>query len=135
MKTKVLFTLILSLVMFISCKSGKKDAAVEAIKQELTEQTESVPTIEEVLQYRDDMKEYERKVKVFYSMPAVVLIDILRTHGTSLQISEIVDIYESNPDTYNLVKSGARSQQYLDSLLDKADSIIAPIDSVIKFWR
>ena len=50
------------------------------------------------------------------TMPDVILIDILLQHGTSLSNSNIVTIYESNKERYNNVMSGARVQQYKDSL-------------------
>ena len=78
--------------------------------------TEAVPTIQEVLQFREDTKRYMHIDSVFLTMPDVVLIDILRQHGTSLSNSDIVTIYESNRSTYNKVMSGARSQHYKDSL-------------------
>lgn len=81
-----------------------------------TAYTEVVPTIQEVLQFREDTKRYMHIDSVFLTMPDVVLIDILRQHGTSLSNSDIVTIYESNRSTYNKVMSGARSQHYKDSL-------------------
>lgn len=81
-----------------------------------TAYTEVVPTIQEVLQFREDTKHYMHIDSVFLTMPDVVLIDILRQHGTSLSNSDIVTIYESNRSTYNKVMSGARSQHYKDSL-------------------
>ena len=77
---------------------------------------EDVPTIQEILQFREDIKHYNHVDSVFLTMPDVVLIDILRQHGTSLSNSDIVTIYESNRSTYNKVMSGARSQHYKDSL-------------------
>lgn len=81
-----------------------------------TAYTETVPTIQEILQFREDTRYYMHVDSVFLTMPDVVLIDILRQHGTSLSNSDIVTIYESNRDTYNKVMSGARSQHYKDSL-------------------
>lgn len=81
-----------------------------------TAYTETVPTIQEILQFREDAKYYMHVDSVFLTMPDVVLIDILRQHGTSLSNSDIVTIYESNRSTYNKVMSGARSQHYKDSL-------------------
>lgn len=81
-----------------------------------TAYTETVPTIQEILQFREDTRYYMHVDSVFLTMPDVVLIDILRQHGTSLSNSDIVTIYESNRSTYNKVMSGARSQHYKDSL-------------------
>lgn len=77
---------------------------------------EEVPTIEDVLELRKDIKEYKRIDSVFLAMPEIVLIDILMNHGTELSTQEIVSIYESNPKTYNAVMSGARSQKFKEQI-------------------
>lgn len=79
------------------------------------------PTIQDVLEFRDYARECNRVDSIFLTMPDVVLIDILRNHGTGLSNSEIVYIYENNPDTYNAVQSGARSQKYKEQI--KPDSL------------
>lgn len=75
-----------------------------------------VPTIQETLQMREQMKWNQHVDSVFLTMPEVVLTDILINHGTSMSIEDIVTIYESNKNCYNSVLSGARSQQYIDSI-------------------
>lgn len=76
----------------------------------------TAPTIQEILEFRKYAKECKRIDSIFLTMPDVVLIDILRNHGTQLSNSEIVYIYEDNPETYNAVQSGARSQKYKDQI-------------------
>lgn len=95
-----------------------QDETVDSIQQELTDSVEITenPTVEEYLQYRSDMIEQDRQEKVFKTMPEVVLADILLQHGTALSIYDIVEIYEDYPETYNKVQSGARTQQFLDSI-------------------
>lgn len=95
-----------------------QDETVDSIQQELTDSVEITenPTVEEYLQYRSDMIEQDRQEKVFKTMPEVVLADILLQHGTALSIYDIVNIYENYPETYNKVQSGARTQQFLDSI-------------------
>lgn len=93
----------------------------ETVKQKQTVNvdtidTYAVPTIQEILDTRKHIKEYKRIDSVFLTMPDVILIDILLQHGTSLSNSDIVTIYESNRERYNNVMSGARVQQYKDSL-------------------
>lgn len=78
---------------------------------------EPVPTIQEILEFRSDMRECQRIDSVFLTMPDVILIDILVAHGTSLSNGDIVRIYESNKQTYKSVFNGAKAQQYKDSLL------------------
>ena len=119
----------------------KTDSTALEIQSELIEEAEN-PTIVEYLQFREDMIEQQRKEEVFKTMPTVVLIDILSQHGTALNVYDIVDIYENYPDTYNIIQSGARAQQFLDSLRQEEkknitpDSIPkkAPIDSVLSIW-
>lgn len=113
------------------------DESVEEIQQEIIE--DSVEIIEnlsivEYLQYREDMIEQQRRERVFITMPIVVIVDILRTHGTALSPWDIVEIYENYPETYNQIQSGARSQQYLDSIQGKNREpdplpLPAPVDS------
>lgn len=86
----------------------------EEVQEELTMIEEPVPTIQDILEMREQMSEDRRVDSAFLAMPEVVLIDILMQHGTSLSIKDIVYIYESNSSTYNSVLSGARAQKYLD---------------------
>lgn len=79
---------------------------------------EPVRTIQDVLQFRKDIREGERIDSIFMSIPDVVLIDILMNHGTSLSNGDIVHIYESNKSTYNTVLRGTEVQKfYEDSVL------------------
>lgn len=113
------------------------DTSAEQIQQEIIEDSVEIienPTIVEYLQYREDMIEQYRRERVFMTMPVVVIVDILRTHGTALSPWDIVEIYENYPETYNQIQSGARSQQYLDSLQGKNREpdplpLPAPVDS------
>ena len=113
------------------------DKSVEEIQQEIIEDSVEIienPSIVEYLQYREDMIEQQRREKVFITMPIVVIVDILRTHGTALSPWDIVEIYENYPETYNQIQSGARSQQYLDSIQGKNREpdplpLPAPVDS------
>lgn len=114
------------------------DSTALEIQQELVEEAEN-PSIEEYLQYKYDLIEQQRKEKAFTKMPDVIIVDILREHGTAISPWDIVDIYESCPETYNSVTSGARSQQYLDSIFGnnkEPDTLPtqAPIDSIINTW-
>ena len=86
-------------------------ADISADKEEVKEYS-----IAEILQWRENTKELQRIDSVYLNMPDVILIDILLQHGTSLSYADIVYIYESNPETYNLIQSGARAQRYKDSI-------------------
>lgn len=101
----------------------KKDAVMSFLGFETPEQVqeetsfeEPVPTIQDFIVMREEMKETRRIDEVFLTIPEVVLIDILMQHGTCLSIKDVVYIYESNNTIYNKVLSGARAQQYRDSL-------------------
>ena len=123
---------------FRPVEEQKVDSAAIAIQHELIEEAEN-PSIEEYLQYKYDLIEQQRKEKAFIKMPDVIIVDILREHGTAISPLDIVDIYESYPKIYNSVTSGARSQQYLDSIFGnnkEPDTLPtqAPIDSVINTW-
>lgn len=85
-----------------------------------TEVVEPVLTIQEVLNFREDVKEGMRIDSIFLAMPDAILIDILMTHGTSLSNRDIVTIYESNKSHFKDILKGAVIQR----------DIITPIDSV-----
>lgn len=103
----------------------------QEVVQDTVSYEEPVLTIQEYVKLREQMREDRRIDSVFLTMPDVILIDILRQHGTDLSISDVVYIYESNKTIYNTVLSGARSQQYLEDSIQKArivkDSVIAII--------
>ena len=113
--------------------NSQVDSTALEIQHELVEQTEN-PTIVEYLQFREDIREQRRIENVFLDMPTVVIIDILTQHGTGLSVKDIVQIYESYPETYNTIQSGARAQRYMDSIDNKKAENI-PIDSVIDSWN
>ena len=117
-----------------------QDSVALEIQGELIEQAEN-PSIVDYLQFREDLREQKRVEDVFLQMPTVVIIDILREHGTALSAEDIVQIYENYPEIYNIVQSGARSQQYMDSIItdkhNEPDELPqkAPIDSVLGAWK
>lgn len=78
-------------------------------------------SIQDILEFREHIKECNRIDSVYLHMPEVVLIDILTNYGTDISTADIVYIYESNPNTYNAVQSGARAEQYRQHI--KIDSI------------
>ena len=122
---------------FEPIEEQKTDSAVLAIQHELIEQAEN-PSIVEYLQYIDQLEEDKRKENVLFTIPKVVIVNILQDIGTSISPYELVDIYENYPNIYNSVKSGAKSQQYLDSIMRFEPDTLpkqAPIDSVIESWN
>ena len=93
-----------------------RDESVEMIQNEIISDTVENHSIEDYLQFRNDMKQQQEAEQIFLNMPDVVLIDILLQHGTELSPYDIGEIYRNYPDTDNEVESGARSQRYLDSI-------------------
>lgn len=124
---QVLITLIIVIVAAITIgtlvwrnsNTIDKDESVETIQNEITSDTIDNYSIEDYLQFRNDMRQQQEAEQIFLNMPDVVLIDILLQHGTELSPYDIGEIYKNYPDIYNEVQSGARSQRYLDSINNK----------------
>lgn len=87
----------------------------------------AVPTIQEILKFRETVKEGIRIDSIFLAMPEAILIDILMTHGTSLSNSDIVYIYESNKEHFKDVLKGAVIQR---DIITPMDSVKNPRDSL-----
>lgn len=85
----------------------------DCVSQDTAIAVTPVPTIQDILQFRIDVRENQRIDSVFMSLPDAVLVDILMTHGTSLSNTDIVSIYESNKERYSNVKIGADIQKEL----------------------
>ncbi len=84
------------------------------------ELTDSVLTVQDVLEFREGVREGMRVDSIFLAIPDPVLIEILMTHGTSLSNSDIVYIYESNKEHYDSILKGSTIQR----------DILTPMDSV-----
>lgn len=91
---------------------------------------EPVLTIQEVLKFREDIREGIRIDSIFLAMPEPILIDILMTHGTSLSNGDIVYIYESNKEHYKSIKTGADIQRDYITPYSQNDSVKNPRDSL-----
>lgn len=117
----------------------ENEESTQVIQSQIEEQVEAEnPSIVEYLQYIDQLEEDKRKENVLFTIPKVVIVNILQDIGTSISPYELVDIYENYPNIYNSVKSGAKSQQYLDSIMKFEPNTLpkqAPIDSVIESWN
>ena len=88
----------------------------ESVCIDTAKAVEHVPTVQEILKFREDVKEGMR-----------ILIDILMTHGTSLSNSDIVYIYESNKEHFKDVLKGAVIQR---DIITPMDSVKNPRDSL-----
>lgn len=99
----------------------------ESVCIDTVKAVEPVLTIQEVLKFREDVKEGMRIDSIFLAMPEAILIDILMTHGTSLSNSDIVYIYESNKEHFKDVLKGAVIQR---DIITPMDSVKNPRDSL-----
>lgn len=99
----------------------------ESVCIDTVKAVEPVLTIQEVLKFREDIRERMRIDSIFLAMPEAILIDILMTHGTSLSNSDIVYIYESNKEHFKDVLKGAVIQR---DIITPMDSVKNPRDSL-----
>lgn len=99
----------------------------ESVCIDTVKAVEPVLTIQEVLKFREDVREGMRIDSIFLAMPEAILIDILMTHGTSLSNSDIVYIYESNKEHFKDVLKGAVIQR---DIITPMDSVKNPRDSL-----
>lgn len=99
----------------------------ESVCIDTVKAVEPVLTIQEVLKFREDIREGMRIDSIFLAMPEAILIDILMTHGTSLSNSDIVYIYESNKEHFKDVLKGAVIQR---DIITPMDSVKNPRDSL-----
>lgn len=132
----ILFALVLAIFVGVSVYSGHDRIAEsinsekENVSQEPQTEVEPVLTVQDVLQARNDLKESQRVDSVFLSLSDVILVDILMTHGTSLSIADIVNIYESNKSRYKDVQHGAIIQKDVITPMLSVDSARNPRDSL-----
>lgn len=98
----------------------------ESVCIDTAKAVEHVPTVQEILKFREDVKEGMRIDSIFLAMPEAILVDILMTHGTSLSNSDIVYIYESNKEHFKDIKTGADIQKNILTV----DSVKNPRDSL-----
>lgn len=94
-----LFAAIAALAIFISC--AKPHPREKRIPETDTIEQIIAPTVQEVLQWRENMRLDKYVDSVFLVMPEQVLTQILVTKGTDLSNHEIVSIYISNKDFYD----------------------------------
>lgn len=132
----ILFALVLAIFVGVSAHFRHERIAKsinpekENVSQEPQTEVEPVLTVQDVLQARNDLKESQRVDSVFLSLSDVILVDILMTHGTSLSIADIVNIYESNKSRYKDVQHGAIIQKDVITPMLSVDSARNPRDSL-----
>lgn len=103
------------LVALLAFKTYKESTTVNntEVLEEVTDSTSEVLTPEDVLQFREQIRECIRVDSVYMSMPNIVLLAILMNHGTDLSTTEIVTIYESNKDIYDTYLKEDRVKAYI----------------------
>lgn len=94
-----LFAAIAALAIFTSC--AKPHPREKQIPETDTIEQIIAPTVQEVLQWRENMRLDKYVDSVFLVIPEQVLTQILVTKGTDLSNHEIVSIYISNKDFYD----------------------------------
>lgn len=81
----------------------------------------SVYTVQDILDFRENLKEGIRIDSIFLTLPEPILVEILMNMGTSLSNKDIVYTYEGNKEYYNNILKGANIQK----------DILAPRDTLI----
>lgn len=126
MKSKIVFWMFIAMVMaitFTCCESrlhrvqhgSSHDLVIDSVEQP------SIPTLQEVLTFREEMRLDKYVDSVFLCMPEQILTQILVTKGTDLSTHEIVAIYIGSKDFYdNYVKKSMDIQkQYIPDSMPK----------------
>lgn len=88
------------------------------------------PTIDDILQFRNDVREQKRYDSIFMNMPDVALIAILMKKGTDMSNADIAKEYLANRKSYDDVIFGAQIRDTYehnkpDSLPEKPKNDIA----------
>lgn len=118
-----IYTLIFSIIAFIisigaaiSVHTNIMDDIKDAINPDKVESVQTTNTtmyaepvtIDDILQFRRDIKEQSRYDSIFTNMPDVALIAILIKGGTEMSNSDIAKEYLQNRKDYDNVEFGAQ---------------------------
>lgn len=111
-KNGLIYALIFSIIAFIvsigTAISVRTNIKVESVQTtDTTTYTEPV-TIDDILQFRKDIKEQSRYDSIFMNMSDVALIAILMKGGTEMSNSDIAKEYLQNRKDYDNVEFGAQ---------------------------
>lgn len=127
----LVFAIIAALVSFYTCYST--DKLCNIFSNEETESVQTITsagevidepaTIDDILQFRRDTKEYERYDSIFMNMPDVALIAILMKGGTNMSNSDIAKEYLSNRKDYDNVEFGAQINAIYKQRATELDTI------------
>lgn len=126
MKSKIVFWMFIAIVMaitFTCCESKLHRVQHESSHDLIIDSVEQlpIPTLQEVLAFREEMRLDKYVDSVFLCMPEQILTQILVTKGTDLSTHEIVAIYIGSKDFYdNYVKKSMDIQkQYIPDSMPK----------------
>lgn len=136
-----LIAAIAALAIFISCGCTRP----RSLKEKQITKTDTIeqvvaPTVQEVLQWRENLRLDKYVDSVFLVMPEQILTQILVTKGTDLSNHEIVSIYISNKDFYDkLIKRSMDIQkEYIPDSMPRSslpqpnsDSIHAAVQMIL----
>lgn len=122
-KNGLIYTLIFSIIALIvsigaaiSVHANIMDDIKDAINPDKVESVQITDTttcaepvtIDDILQFRKDIKEQSRYDSIFMNMPDVALIVILMKGGTEMSNSDIAKEYLQNRKDYDNVEFGAQ---------------------------
>lgn len=122
-KNGLIYALIFSIIAFIvsigtaiSVRTNIMDDIKDAINPDKVESVQTTDTttytepvtIDDILQFRKDIKEQSRYDSIFMNMPDVALIAILMKRGTEMSNSDIAKEYLQNRKDYDNVEFGAQ---------------------------
>lgn len=139
MRQFIYFVILLTCAILLgSCNCMKKPPITDDIVETDTveQEYEYVPTVQEVLEQRQELKYALFVDSVYLKIPEQILTNILVTKGTTLSIVEIVEDYISNKEFYHnaILKAMNIQKKYIpDSLpkqpnkskhLDKPDTLL-----------
>ena len=95
--------------------------STETVYTDTVTTDKSVYTVQDILDFRENLKEGIRIDSIFLTLPEPILVEILTNMGTSLSNKDIVYTYEGNKEYYNNILKGANIQK----------DILAPRDTLI----
>lgn len=95
--------LIICALLLSSCTHHKKPITDESIGLDTVEQTEYqyTPTVEEILEERENLRYSLWADSVYLSIPKPILINILVTKGTQMSIWEMAEEYWQHKQYYH----------------------------------
>lgn len=130
----VIFGFLATILVITYCSPQEKETTQPVEVTNDTKNTsvtheDSITSIQDVLRFREHVRELNKADSIFMTIPDVILIDILYNYGTELSNYDIAQLYINYPETYNIVSSGARSQRYLDSIKKQREPDILPLQT------